>query len=166
AGRIDAACVLIDANSGDVLALASAPTELAGQSRVPAVLSWRGNGAVGSLVKPLLLAEQFAAAAQGLPHADVEAFAPCQQRYRRVGGKMLECDGVHGEGGRVPATALAKSCNVFFFQLAEGLAAEGLRRALWRFGLLPPDSGPGDGRYQARPAELPASLAPAPRWLE
>ena len=163
--RIDVACALIDARSGDVLALASAPSELAGKPRIPAVLSWRGNGAIGSLAKPLFLAEQLAAASQGFPHKDLATFEGCNRHWHKVGGQKLECDGVHGAAGARPETALAKSCNIFFFQAAEGLGEEGLRRALWRFGLLAPDTGSDTDRFQPRPPELPAALAAAPRWI-
>jgi cell division protein FtsI/penicillin-binding protein 2 len=168
--RVDAACALIDAGSGDVLALASAPTvDGKGRPRLPAVLTWHGNGAIGSLAKPLFLVEQFAAIEQGQPHREFSAFEPCNHNYRVVDGRHLRCDGSHGDGGRRPVTALAKSCNVFFFQLAEDLGEAGLKRALWRFGLLPPpaDGGDdGDGRLQERPPELPRSFATAPRWRQ
>jgi cell division protein FtsI/penicillin-binding protein 2 len=168
--RVDAACALIDAQSGDVLALASAPTaDAQGRPRLPAVLTWHGNGAIGSLSKPLFLVEQFAAIEQELPHREFSAFEPCRRHYRVVDGRALDCDGTHGEGARRPATALAESCNVFFFQLAEDLGEAGLRRALWRFGLLPPPAdGADDGnlRLQQRPPELPAAFAAAPRWRQ
>jgi cell division protein FtsI/penicillin-binding protein 2 len=168
--RVDVACAMVDAGSGDVLALASAPTaDGNGRPRLPAVLTWHGNGAIGSLSKPLFLVEQFAAIEQGQPHREFSAFEPCRHRYRVVDGRKLDCDGTHGEGARRPATALAKSCNVFFFQLAEDLGEAGLRRALWRFGLLPPPAdGADDGnlRLQQRPPELPTAFAAAPRWRQ
>jgi cell division protein FtsI/penicillin-binding protein 2 len=164
AARVDVACAVIDAQTGDVLALASSPTELDQQPRIPAALSWRGNGAIGSLLKPLFLVEQFAATATDLPHKDLGTFLPCNRLWHRVAGQQLECDGVHGVSGTRPEYALAMSCNVFFFQVAEGLEEAGLRRALWRFGMLPPEAIADDGRYQARPAELPESLCAAPRF--
>jgi len=125
------------------------------------------DGRVLTLAMLENLVLEFAAIEQGQPHREFSAFEPCRSRYRIVEGRKLDCDGTHGEGARRPATALAKSCNVFFFQLAEDLGEAGLRRALWRFGLLPaPADGADDGggRLQERPPELPAAFAAAPRW--
>lgn len=163
AGLIDAAMALVCAHSGDVLALAGAPAEIEGEGRVPAVLAWRVTGSIGSVVKPLFALEQLTSARQGLPHAPHAGFAPCERVWRH-GGRTFECDGHHGAPGTDPVAALGRSCNVFFFQAAQGLGEAGLRRALWRFGLEEPLGGGGDGRYQARPAGLPPALAPAPRW--
>jgi penicillin-binding protein 2 len=163
--RIDVAMTLLDAATGDVLALAGAPEQIDGKPRLPAVLSWRGNGALGSIVKPFLLLEQLRATRQGLPHADLEHFEPCAMKWRGPDRRIYNCDSRHEERGRDPVFALRESCNVFFFQLAEGLQEDGLRRGLWRFGLLPPPDGQADdGRFHERPAELPAALAAAPRW--
>ena len=164
--RIDVAMVLADANSGDVLALAGAPHKVGDTPIVPPVLSWRGNGALGSIVKPLFLLEQLVSTRQGLPHADLAALEPCGQKYRGKDGRIYRCDHAHWAKGTDPVDALAESCNTFFFQVAEALGEPGLRRALWRFGMLPAGIGGGDGRFQPRVAELPLSIAPAPRWAE
>ncbi len=163
--RIDVAMAIVDAHSGDVLALAGAPHELDGRPRLPAVLAWRGTGALGSTVKPFMLAEQLRAERLGRAHGDVTQFDRCERVWRGPDQRLYRCDSVHGEAGKDPVEALAQSCNVFFYQVALGLEESGLRRALWQFGLLPPDDGEDDGRYRERPAELPRSLCAAPRWI-
>ncbi|MGE3175313.1 MAG: penicillin-binding transpeptidase domain-containing protein [Planctomycetota bacterium] len=165
-GRIDVAMALVDAHSGDVLALAGAPTTVDGMPRLPAVLSWRGNGALGSIVKPLFLLEQLIGERLDLPHADLQQLQSCAGKYRGVDSRTYRCDHAHWDEGTDPVSALAKSCNVFFFQLAEAMGEPGLRRALWRFGLQPAPTGGGDQRFQERPAELPAALAAAPQWVQ
>jgi cell division protein FtsI/penicillin-binding protein 2 len=160
---IDVAMAVVDARTGDVLALASAPAAVDGEPRIPAVLSWRGNGAVGSIVKPLFALEQLTSERQGLVHSPLADFEECAMTFRRQ-GRTYRCDHAHWQEGRDLVAAIGKSCNVFFFQVAEGLGPTGLRRGLYRFGLSAPDYGDGDGRYQARPEELPAPLAPGPRY--
>ncbi|MEQ1634596.1 MAG: penicillin-binding transpeptidase domain-containing protein, partial [Planctomycetota bacterium] len=164
--RIDVAMALIDARTGDVLALAGAPHESDNLPIFPPVLSWRGNGSVGSIVKPLYLLEQLVSERTGLPHADLAALEPCPQRYRGKDGRIYLCDHPHWGEGTDPVRALAKSCNTFFFQLAEAMGENGLRRALWRFGMLEAGVGGGDGRYQERAAELPTAMSPSPQWSE
>lgn len=165
ADRIDVAMAIVEARTGDVLALAGAPLSLGDVPLLPPVLNWRGNGALGSIVKPLFLLEQKIAERDGLPHADLAALEPCAQKYRGKDGRTYRCDHAHWADGTDPVLSLAKSCNSFFFQLAEAMGEPGLRRALWRFGMMPPSVGDGEGRYQARPREIPPSMSPAPRWL-
>ena len=129
------------------------------------VLGMRGNGALGSIVKPLFLLEQLVATRLGFPHANLGALEPCPQKWRGQDGRTYRCDHAHWNDGTDPVLALAKSCNTFYFQVAEAMGEEGLRRALWRFGMLEAGEGGGDGRYQPRPAELPANLAAAPMWI-
>ncbi len=167
--RIDVALALVDARTGQALALAGAPSELDGKPRLPAVLSWRGNGSLGSIVKPLFLVEQLAAARSGMPAADLQALQPCERTYRGRDGRVYRCDHAHWQDGQDPVEAISKSCNTFFFQVAEALGDDGLRRGLARFGLLAPPPGEldlaDDGRWQARPEELPTALCAAPRWV-
>lgn len=166
AGKVEVGFALVDADTGDVLALAGAPREADGVPLVPPALRWRGNGALGSIVKPMFLLEQLVAQRTGFPHANLGALDPCPQKWRGRDGRFYRCDHAHWGEGTDPVAALAKSCNTFFFQVAEAMGEDGLRRALWRFGMSEAGAGGGDGRYQARPAELPAGLAAAPRWLD
>ncbi|MEZ5963493.1 MAG: penicillin-binding transpeptidase domain-containing protein [Planctomycetota bacterium] len=138
---LDTAMAVIDARSGDILAIGGRPLTIEQGGKLlertisPAV-TWRNAGYVGSLAKPFVLLEQLAAERAGLPHSDRASFIPCEKRYKEIPGtpRWLECDDFHGEDGRDPALAVAESCNVFFFQVAEGLGMEGLRRAFARAG--------------------------------
>lgn len=149
---LDTAMAVIDANSGDIVAIGGRPLEFEEGGRLvpravsPAV-SWRNAGYVGSLAKPFVLLEQLAAERAGCPHTPHGDFAGCEREYKRIPGtrRTLACDERHGSEGRDPALALAKSCNVFFFQAAEGLGIEGLRRAYARAGWF---SGASDGEAQ------------------
>jgi cell division protein FtsI/penicillin-binding protein 2 len=163
--KIDVAMALIDASNGDVLALAGAPHEVDKVPVIPAALRWRGNGALGSIVKPLFLLEQLIATRLGFAHANLGALEPCPQKWRGQDGRTYRCDHAHWNDGTDPVVALAKSCNTFYFQVAEAMGEEGLRRALWRFGMMEAGEGGGDGRYQPRPVQLPANLAAAPMWI-
>ncbi|MEC7584600.1 MAG: penicillin-binding transpeptidase domain-containing protein [Planctomycetota bacterium] len=163
AGRVDVAMAVIDARSGDVLALGSAPNEIDGRPRLPAVLSWRGNGTLGSIVKPFFALEQLMAARAGHPHQPLADFAACAGAYRGAGGRTFRCDHAHWDEGKDLVSAVGKSCNTFFFQVGEGLGAPGLRRALYRVGMLAPDFGDGDGRHQDGPHDLPEALVAGAR---
>lgn len=165
-GKIDVAMAFVEADSGDVLALAGAPRSVDDMPVVPPALRWRGNGALGSIVKPLFLLEQLVSERRGLPHADLGAIEPCPQKWRGKDGRIYRCDHAHWGDGKDPVTAIAKSCNTFFFQLAESMGENGLRRALWRFGMQDVSTTGGDGRFQARPDELPANLCAGPRWID
>lgn len=132
---LEAAVAVIDAHSGDVLALAGAPLRtVESQVTVPGFV-WRSNGSIGSVVKPFVLVEQLEAERFGLPHLPLAQLEPCHKRfvYRNAN---LSCDHEHWARGQHPVTALAKSCNLFFYQVGVGLGEEGLARALRRFGLL------------------------------
>ena len=139
--RLEAAFAVIDAHTGDVLAVAGAPIRDQDQwLRVPG-FSWLANGSVGSVVKPFVLLEHLESERFGRPHTAVDRLRACNRVFR-YGGTTLRCDHTHWEEGRDPVSALAKSCNLFFFQVGDGLGEDGLARALQRFGLL--EAGPGD----------------------
>jgi len=140
---------LIDADSGDILALGGRPLKDA-EGRpwwtTPAV-AWKGPGDLGSVAKPFVLIENYESERLGLPCRKAGEFGPCKGTYD-VGpssGRKLKCDLDHGALGQDPIEALSRSCNSWFFQSGAGLGAEGLKRAFVRAGLLPllPDSGPG-----------------------
>lgn len=156
--RVEAAVVAIDAATGDVLACAGAPLAPgAAASQVPGLV-WRHNGAIGSVVKPFVLVEQLHCESMGRPHVALAALAACGRTFLHS-GQMMTCGQAHGDAGRDPVTALAVSCNLFFYQCAIGLGDEGIARSLRRFGLAPP-SGPQDPFatcWQARVRGLPAA---------
>jgi cell division protein FtsI/penicillin-binding protein 2 len=147
---LDVAMAVIDAKSGDVLAVGGRPLQVPGpegklvpRATSPAV-SWRNAGYIGSLAKPFVLLEQLAAERAGSAQAHAD-FVPCARDYKPIPGtrRRLQCDEYHGDDGRDPALAVAKSCNVFFFQAAEGLGLDGLRRAYARAGFVDA-AGEGD----------------------
>lgn len=159
-GRVEVALSLIDAGSGDVLALGGAPQRIDDVPYTPG-LSWRGPGDLGSVVKPFLLLEHEQAILAGRPHRSPDAIEPCKRGFP-YGGRTLMCSAAHWGDGQDPVQALSKSCNGYFFQLADGLGEAGVSRALRRFGLQPPDcdEDPMALCYQPRLAELRCS---APR---
>ncbi len=139
---LDVAMAVIDAATGDILAMGGRPMQITGQDgelverAVSPAVSWRNAGHLGSLVKPFVLLEQLAAERSGAPHKPMAEFGRCEHNYKQIPGtgRWLACDEYHGDDGRDPALAIAKSCNVFFFQAAEGLGIDGLRRAYTRAG--------------------------------
>lgn len=168
--RLDVGVALIDARSGDVLALGGAPLRLGPDRQLrgqPPGLGWLSSGDLGSVSKPFLVLEQLAAERGGAPCRPHLEFGPCTGDYRRVGQQRLSCMHAHGDAGRDPSHALSESCNIWFFQAAEGLGADGVLRALARFGLANPQQlvQPGGlaASWQPRPRELPSAMAPQPR---
>ena len=158
--RCEAALCVLDARTGDVLAYAGAPIVSSRAVDVPGVV-WQGNGSVGSVLKPFVAVEQLHAMATGRPHRSLAEPEPCRgQATMRYGGRLLNCDGVHGSAGNDPVVAIGESCNSFFYQVGLGLGEEGLARALARFGLLQaePDSPFADcwqGRVRGLAAARP-----------
>jgi penicillin-binding protein 2 len=138
--KVEAAMAVIDARSGDILALAGAPVTGNAPRQVPGV-AWRGIGYLGSVVKPFVMIEQLEAEALGRPCVPLGSLKPCEDWYR-VGSTRLRCGHAHWAEGRDPVMALARSCNSFFFQCAAGLGDDGVARAMRRFGLWP--AGPDD----------------------
>jgi penicillin-binding protein 2 len=135
-GRVEAALAVLDACSGDVLAYAGAPIVSEWAREVPGVV-WQGNGSIGSVIKPFVLIEQLQSELVGRPHRPIASFDACSGKLR-YGDRVLRCDHEHWDAGRNPVTALAKSCNLFFYQCGVSLEEEGLARALRRFGLMKP----------------------------
>ena len=139
--RVEAALAVIDALTGDVLAYGGSPIVSGNARDVPGVV-WLGNGSVGSVLKPFVLVEHLNSEAAGRPHRPSADIEPCSGRFR-FGGRTLRCDHDHWDEGRDPVRAIAKSCNLFFYQVGLGLENDGWARALRRFGLLEP-SGDDD----------------------
>ena len=145
---LEASLAIIDAHSGDILAVAGAP--LSGKfeldqpekpmaPRVPG-LRWLQNGSIGSVVKPFILLEHLESERLGRPYLDVQQMLTCTSRIK-LGGIDLKCDNSHYDAGRSPVSALAQSCNLFFYQAGMGLQQAGVQRALERFGLSEPKAG-------------------------
>jgi len=157
--RLEAALAVIDSHTGDVLAVAGAPIRERDQwLRVPG-FSWLANGSVGSVVKPFVLLEHLESERFGRPHVALGQLRACNRVFR-YGGTVLRCDHTHWEEGRDPVAALAKSCNLFFYQVGDGLGEDGVRRALQRFGLLEAESSsPFAPCWQERVPGLPLAAA-------
>ncbi len=134
ADYVEAALAVIDARTGDVLACAGAPITTENARHVPGVM-WIGNGSIGSVAKPFVLVEQLESARLGRPHTPLSEIAPCEGAFRYQ-GQRLGCGRAHWGGGQQPRSALAKSCNCFFYQVGVGLGAVAVRRAYERFGLV------------------------------
>ncbi|MBK8097976.1 MAG: hypothetical protein IPK26_12765 [Planctomycetes bacterium] len=150
--KVDVGVALIDAWSGDVLALGGGPLQIDGVPRVPA-LAWRTSGDLGSVIKPFVLLEQLRAEALGGQHQPWGAFTACSGSLRFL-GQTLRCSHAHWDEGKDPVVALAKSCNLFFFQAAIGLGEDALMGSLARFGLCPSTDPAFAAHWQARPREL------------
>ena len=143
-GAEGGAAVVLDVNTGEVLALASYPTynlstwhedynELADDPLKPLYnRAIAGLYAPGSTYKPLVAA---AALEEGV--IDAHFTQNCQRYYTRFSSRSYRCMGYHGRLDVVHA--LQKSCNIFFYEtgwlLAEG--NEGAKLAEWaqKFGL-------------------------------
>ena len=143
---LESALAVVDANTGDVLALAGAPIRGGLVRNVPG-LRWRGNGSIGSVMKPFVLLEHLESQRLGRAACSVEDMKECLG-YFKYGRRQvkLNCDGYHGQRGRNPEAALAQSCNSFFYQAGLGLGSVGVTQALQRFGLSEPN--PGEQFYQ------------------
>lgn len=139
--RVEVGLCLMDARSGDILALAGAPVTPAGPRSIPGV-GWRGNGAIGSVVKPLVMLELLQREHRGATNRLHPEFPACTGKVR-IGGRLVGCAVGHGDGGHDAVRAIATSCNSFFFAAAEELGAAGLLQSMQRFGLRqgPPGSG-------------------------
>jgi penicillin-binding protein 2 len=145
--KVEAALAVIDARTGEVLAYGGAPIISPEARHVPGVV-WVGNGAIGSVLKPMVLIEQLQSEALGRPHRSLATLEACNKKFR-YGGTVIECGHAHWDAGRDPVEALAASCNLFYYQVGVGLGEEGLARALRRFGLMPP-AADGDGAFVDR----------------
>ena len=137
--KCEAALCVIDARTGDVLAYGGAPIVSARAIDVPGVV-WQGNGAIGSVVKPLVLVEQLQCESAGRPHRPIAGLEACAGSFPYA-GRTLRCTHAHWAGGTDPVQAIAQSCNLFFYQVGIGLGDDGVARALQRFGLLEAPAG-------------------------
>lgn len=130
------ALVALDPHTGEILALAGfGPTAEDARGMLAATYP-STTPHIGSVVKPLVLVEHLDALRKGRPARHHSTFGPCTSTFR-VGNRVISCDGVHGALSGDPVEAIARSCNVFFYEAVQGLGSEGLARALGRFGIDP-----------------------------
>ena len=137
----EAALALLDATTGDVLALAGVPVRNGDDLRWTSVaLGWERDGDIGSLAKPFVLLEQLDSKRHGRKHRDESTFADCPGRLDRAaaGKRPLTCDERHGARVREPEYAIERSCNFYFYQAGVGLGEAGVRAAYRRVGLVAP----------------------------
>jgi len=133
------AVVLLDVRSGEVLAMASAPAfdvnlfshsisqedweQLTRASRPLLNRALQAAYPPGSVFKPLT---QYAALAEGLITPD-EMGGPCFGGHR-FGNRIFHCWKRAGHGAVDARTAMAQSCDVFFYEFAPGLGVDGIAR--------------------------------------
>lgn len=72
-----------------------------------------------------------AALDQGLMSQDDEAYCP---GYYRFGGRRFRCWKYAGHGHTDVVEALAGSCDVYYYKVAEQLGIDGIAEYAWRFG--------------------------------
>jgi membrane peptidoglycan carboxypeptidase len=101
----EAAIAIIDAHTGDVLAVAGAPITGDTTRRVPG-FGWKSNGSIGSVVKPIVLLEHLESQRWGRACQAPDQIHACGG-YLDYPGVRLMCDGTHHEQGRSPVYALA-----------------------------------------------------------
>lgn len=131
---VEAAIVIIDANTGDVLACAGAPIVTDNARHVPGVM-WNGNGSIGSVAKPFVLVEHLESQRLGRPHMPSSEIDMCTGSFTYAGQKLY-CPPKHWGGGQSPRAALVQSCNSYFYHVAKGLGEDAVFRGFERFGLL------------------------------
>jgi cell division protein FtsI/penicillin-binding protein 2 len=155
------AAAVIDAGTGDVLALAARAGTFAPRWRSAAIYPG-GNPYVGSVAKPFVLLEHLDARRAGRAAAADADFAACHDVYSPPPGirprQRLRCGHSHGEETRDPVPALGRSCNTWFYRAVEGLGPDGLLAAYGRAGWIA-----GRPAFQARVLGIAEGAAPAPR---
>lgn len=138
------AAVLLDIETGEILAAASCPTfdltrystdksyrnELINNSNLP-LLNRAFNGIYppGSTFKPLILA---AALNEGVLNG-LEETINCSGAYRYYTKGTIKCTGHHGNANLLKA--LAHSCNVFFAELGRRLGVNNLEKYAKELGI-------------------------------
>ncbi len=144
--KLNGAFVILDIERGEVLAAGSSPTLAQGRAmdalqrnaESPQVFRpFEGAYPPGSILKPLVFV---AAAADGLVHAD-EAIE-CRGHFFEEATESVRCwiyrpaqgrDSVHG--ALLASEALARSCNIYFYTLAQRLGPERFVGWMRAFGL-------------------------------
>ena len=150
---LNAALVVLDIETGEILAAVSSPTLADGRAmskddrarELPALFRpFEGVYPPGSILKPLILC---AAAAEGLLGPDEKI--DCTGHYFPDRLDMLRCHVFRPAEGRTTPHgpldapgALARSCNIFFYTLGDRLGVERVVPWLRKFGLgARPDAG-------------------------
>jgi len=158
--NVEVGICLMDARTGDILALAGAPVVPAGPRSIPGV-GWRGVGAIGSVVKPLVLLELLQRESHGATNRLHTEFPACAGKVR-IGGRLVGCAVGHGGAGSDAVRALATSCNSFFFEAAQELGTLGLAHSMQRFGLR---QGPAGMATSSAIAPVPGLRLAPWRWV-
>jgi penicillin-binding protein 2 len=172
---LDGAAVVLDVDSGDILAIVSTPTMAMGRALPESCRALHQpwvNRAVeaiyppGSTAKPLVL---LAAVSEGVH--DLRATIECTGHYLPERDDLLRCwcyrpPSYLTHGSLAAEEALARSCNIFFYTLGDRLGMRRLAEWFARFGVGRPfDIGllytaqEADGRVVSRGEEggtLPA----------
>jgi len=161
------ALVALDPRNGDVLALVSAPSydanEFAGGIdretwRALNLATWRPlqNRAIAGVYPPGSTYKAIVAAAglaEGIIDETTEVVCP---GHFRLGRRVYRCWKRGGHGAVNLASALAESCDVYFYELGKALGVEALARYARLFGL---------GSRTGIPIRGEASgLVPTPEW--
>lgn len=118
------AAVVTDVNTGDILAMVSHPDfdaenieSYLNDASSPLINRCLTNYNVGSVFKPLIAA---AALESGLP----EDYTVTCTGSANIGGTVFGCHKKDGHGQMDLQSAIANSCNVFFYNLSSQLSAE------------------------------------------
>ena len=161
------AICLMDAHQGDLLALASSPTfdpnafvggisqenwdALRENQQTPLVnKAVQGVYPPGSTFKTVVLA---AALAEKLVRPDEEIFCPGHYDFA---GNRFHCWARGGHGRVDGVTAMAQSCDVYFYHLGELLGIDRLARFAKQYGL--------GQRFDINLVETNGALLPTPQW--
>lgn len=138
------AAVLLDINSGEILAAASYPTfdlskysvdksyrsELINDKNLPLLnRAFSGIYPPGSTFKPLILA---AALNEGVLNGTEETIN-CTGAYRYYTRGTIRCTGHHGDANLLKA--MARSCNVFFAELGRRLGLNNIEKYAKELGI-------------------------------
>ncbi len=146
AAHASATAVLIDVRSGEVLALASAPSFDPNEFNAGiTAATWRqlirnprspltdkaiaGQYAPGSTFKPVVA---LAALESGLIEADFRAFCP---GYLTLGNATFHCWKRSGHGTLDMVGAITHSCDVYFYEVARRIGIDRMAEMARRFGL-------------------------------
>lgn len=145
-GEEAAGAVVMDVNTGDVLSLASSPgydpnefsrgisntnwQALLKDPRTPLLnKSVTGQYPPGSTIKMIIA---LAALEQGIIKSETEFY--CNGRHR-LGNNTFHCWRRQGHGSLDLTTAIAKSCDVYFYKIAEQMDIDVIAEMARRFGL-------------------------------
>jgi penicillin-binding protein 2 len=159
--ELDGAVVVLEVSTGEILAAVSHPTVADGALMSPERRAREAPGLFrpvegvyepGSILKPLVFC---AAAAEGLATAGEEI--ACNGHFFPAEKNALRCwtyrplKGRTATHGPLDATgALARSCNIYFYELARRLGPERMVEWMRRFGL---GAVPGSGLAFERPRD-------------